>query len=629
VKQTLIIAAREVRQRMLIVGAAAVLATFPFLVLGLKVATGQAQSMDYIGVVGAVAAVAFSVILAIILGATMVGSDLSERRLSFYFARPVGGAAIWFGKLTGSLAVVAVSFALIFVPSWIAGRRTWGRELEASPSTVVMVSAAAFVLALLAAHVSSTIFRSQSAVVAGDIAATFVLGTAVWFMVLALAAGGAIRLAAILLGTLFVLLLVAMIGAGAWQLSRGRTDLRRSHLEMSRFLWIALAAIVVAAGVYVAWVVSADPEDLDLTTAHASGRGDWVAIAGGSRMRGDYRAAFLVGPRGQSVRIAAAGWSGPHFTPAGHAAITIAPRVQWRPELEVVVHRFGRDQQPLHTGVRADAATVLSDDLSRLAVVGSAVSIHDLDGDRLVASARLPRGRGLYAPEAFFVSPDVLRIFTVHRSAGGGATLVISEIDVRTRRLVQTGEWSTPVKMLLFRANADGSRLLVSTAPEEGSRFLLILDGRTAAIQAKLPVNATVWHAWFMSDGRVLALTPRPNRVLQVFTPEGAHVRDIEIGSGSAAYLDRELSQGRVVLSVHSGQAPPRNAEGWETAVVDVDRGAVIRRAANLRPAFASFGADPRAQAPNEVGEIIATDSSGKAVRWNFETGEKRPLIGG
>ena len=55
---------------------------------------------------------------------------------------------------------------------------------------------------------------------------------------------------------------VILAVAPAWQLAHGRTDARRGHAALSRFVWVGLGAVLLVAAGYVAWVVSADPADL-------------------------------------------------------------------------------------------------------------------------------------------------------------------------------------------------------------------------------------------------------------------------------------------------------------------------------------------------------------------------------
>ena len=57
------------------------------------------------------------------LGSSMIGPDLGERRLGFYFARPLGAAAIWWGKLVATFLVVFLAGVLVLSPTALQGRR--------------------------------------------------------------------------------------------------------------------------------------------------------------------------------------------------------------------------------------------------------------------------------------------------------------------------------------------------------------------------------------------------------------------------------------------------------------------------------------------------------------------------
>ena len=58
-----------------------------------------------------------SAALALLLGGSVVSSDLSEKRLGFYFARPLPGWALWTGKMTAAAALACGGGLLVLVPS--------------------------------------------------------------------------------------------------------------------------------------------------------------------------------------------------------------------------------------------------------------------------------------------------------------------------------------------------------------------------------------------------------------------------------------------------------------------------------------------------------------------------------
>src|SRR5512145_2096094 len=94
----LIIARHELRERSFVFALAGVLALIPFAMSLMPFGRRFGRELMLAGTAGIIS-VCFTVGLALILGASLVGRELSEKRMSFYFARPVSAASIWFGKL--------------------------------------------------------------------------------------------------------------------------------------------------------------------------------------------------------------------------------------------------------------------------------------------------------------------------------------------------------------------------------------------------------------------------------------------------------------------------------------------------------------------------------------------------
>src|SRR5262245_48144682 len=61
---------------------------------------------------------AFPTAVGISLGASVLGRDLAERRLGFYFARPLRGSSIWGGKMLAAMLLTLLTTALLFVLSY-------------------------------------------------------------------------------------------------------------------------------------------------------------------------------------------------------------------------------------------------------------------------------------------------------------------------------------------------------------------------------------------------------------------------------------------------------------------------------------------------------------------------------
>src|SRR4051812_17807229 len=90
------------------------LAALPAGVLPLAKTLGKPTTM--LPVAGVIA-VSFALVAALAVGVGLIGRELAERRLSFWFHQPVSGGSIFFGKLLGGWGIVFASAALVFVPA--------------------------------------------------------------------------------------------------------------------------------------------------------------------------------------------------------------------------------------------------------------------------------------------------------------------------------------------------------------------------------------------------------------------------------------------------------------------------------------------------------------------------------
>src|SRR5260370_34576724 len=118
----LVIARRELAEKRFVFLTAAIVALQPFWVILMPSAFGR-QSI--LATVGGVLAIGFTGGLAVVLGVSTIGRDLADKRLSFYFAKPVSAQAIWYGKLAAALLMIAGSFAIIIGPVLLWGMGAW------------------------------------------------------------------------------------------------------------------------------------------------------------------------------------------------------------------------------------------------------------------------------------------------------------------------------------------------------------------------------------------------------------------------------------------------------------------------------------------------------------------------
>jgi len=242
----LAIARRDLAERTSVFIAAAVLAVLPF-VLTVVPGMSSFNYMDVITTAGGLLSVGFTLGLALVIGVTMIGRDLSEKRMSFYFSKPISAPSIWFGKLLAAVISLALCFAVLFVPSYLAGSTSWHRSWNVELGAGFTVVGVVALTLLLLGHVFGTMFRSKSALVALDVTLMVLAGMAIAAIIRPLLEGFAgdltTRVAFVLGGALLLILVLC----GAWQLEKGRADRRQNHIALSSFIWIA-TSIVLAAG---------------------------------------------------------------------------------------------------------------------------------------------------------------------------------------------------------------------------------------------------------------------------------------------------------------------------------------------------------------------------------------------
>ena len=375
-------------------------------------------------------ALAFAAGLSISLGSSVLSREIANRRIGFFFARPMSSAAIWGGKLAGSAAVAAGAAALVLLPSFLVNRACFSREI----GSIFLASIALAVAVLLPiAHALGIVFRSRLPRLGADLA-LFVLAAAVIALtsrwLIGETAVDAWRRAAIALACL---LLGAVVAAGFAAVARGRADIQEAHRALSRLLWpVALGATALFAA-YAKWIVSVGPGDLAWIWVSPAPRGDWATISGRAPSSAGDNALFLLKTStGEFVRLKN-GYARPVFSADGRAAVwletshsvsflSLLSRPEWMGTSRPVrFHRFalGESAGPSPTDVLFSSpprAWAISSDGKRLAAVndetGGAsanfVSVYDLSTARLLAAAAMPPQVGAHL---LFLTPDRLRIY--------------------------------------------------------------------------------------------------------------------------------------------------------------------------------------------------------------------------
>lgn len=545
---TLIIATRELRERSRLFIVAVAIAILPFAIA--LVPSARGNRTHTIMIIGAAAAFGYACAVALAMGVSTIGHDLSEKRFSFYFSKPISPVALWIGKAGASLLVALVCSLIIAIPSYLAARDVWRAAWVTGGDRFALAAPLMVTVLFLISHALGTMTRSRSVLVALD----FVLAVATVGAVAAIvrpilfSGGGHVALAyAWALGIgLFVILAVAPV----WQLARGRTDIRRSHAAFSTFFWSAVATLLAfAAGVFL-WLHSSTPADLvEVENIAQASSGGWAVVTGVSAHRGDFRSTFLLNARtGEFARLTVP-WSGVQWSRDGRVAAWIQPNgFRYQGTGELYTRTVGSDHT-VASGIETNVGRqfVLSADGSRVAIVkDGVVAVHDLANHRLLASAR---GAQSYQSKLLFLTNDLLRIVeyeTVrHRN---DATLRIADLDVRARKLTTYAEREIASEPFPFSLSEDGSRMFIRTTRE-------IVDGRTLVPIATLESPAN-YGSWMLNDGSVVTVDTTKGVVLHLFDRDGRRQADLALLNQTAARVAGETTDGK--LLVNASIMPPR-----------------------------------------------------------------------
>jgi hypothetical protein len=604
-RNALVIAAREFEEKRFVAYAAVAFAALPFLIGMVPMINGRSPQ-ETIVTLAVILATGFTAGLGVITGAGLVGRDLSDGRMSFYFSRPVGAASIWFGKLTAGLLLIVGCFGLIAAPASFIGRTwriTWDVTFTQLATVVLPVAVGLFLIA----HVIGTFARSRSPLIVVDFVAAIACGLAIRLLWLPLAAGLARSLMNWLLVALAVALTLAIIGGGAWQLERGRTDRRRNHLALSQFLWSFMAVALLLAAAYVAWVVSAEPADItnNLVVSHSPGN-PFVTVAGKTATRGDYTTAWLMNSEdGRNIRIDAPSSWGMIYTRDGRSAL-------W-PAVEgniAELRKYTRgDAAPADTGlmVRGDYFFP-SDDGSRIATVsGGILSIYDVAQKRSMVSVRIEDGKYV---RGLFVTPDLFRLYLQTAS-----TLQILELDVPAKALRATG--AIPAAFAFLSLDPTATRMVVRIAR---SNVVTLNDAQTGAVIRTLLTGTSASIARCLRDGRfVVTDTAHETSVMHVFSPDGSPLRDIALGNSTPASFAGDDGTRVVLLTDVAGAR--------QLLAVDVNRGIVEKRETDVGERAQTSSQDLRPGiAP--IHEVVYKDKQNHVMAWNPATGNKRRIAG-
>jgi hypothetical protein len=546
-----------------------------------------------------------SIVLAVLLGGSIVARDLGERRLGFYFARPLSGGAIWSGKMAAAAVLAAGAGALVLLPVSLIGdvpdpSGYWGSFLTGGALLgrpgLAAVWLGVILLAVLASHTAGVIFRSRSPWLLLDLAALSVTMAIISLCLEILTRDGAGLVIGFRPGPppVFPLLqyvemvvygvaLLALAAAGVAQVTRGRTDLRRGHRILSIVLWSALLPAALALAAYTRWFETPSPQDLvSVEGVVAAPAGPWIALYGQAAHRGGYLPGFLVDAgSGRFVRAGFGLGSWDRGQPARVRFSADGAQVAWveisgdparseNLDLSTLdLRRPGARPHPVPIALKRSLSSfALSRDARYVAAIQDRRWIvAEAGSGRLLVSA--PLGNDYHQQETLvFAGPGRIRRYTLDavwgpRAARGlRVTLSVSELDVATGKVTTAEEIQEEVAgRPTWTVSPSADRGLL-----RGSNTLQLRDGVTGKLIADLGGDGA--RASFLADGRIALLERGADgsdlRILDAAA--GAELRRFHFPAVHTVLVADEPSLNRVRVVTRG----PRGTEPWQLWTLDL-----------------------------------------------------------
>jgi hypothetical protein len=642
------VALREVAERRFVLVAAAAAAVVPFLVPLLPGVPGD-QAVLTRGIVALVLASAFGLGGSLLVGASVVGRELAERRLSFHFSRPIPAAVVWGGKLVGGLALVLLAELIVFLPASAASGAfpgLPGMSLDGVVLWAILLCAVPF---FLLAWVGSVALRSRSPWLVVDLVLVvaapqllFVIGR----RLMRYGHGPEPSWAFVSVGVLLMALLAATLA----QVVAGRTDARRGHGAQSLALWGVLLAALAAGSLWAERTIDPGVARLVRASAEPAGAGgEWVFVEGSARKDGGGSSFYLLNLRtGRSVLLPA-GWMAT-ASADGSRAVGVHG-------IDLLEKKVVLDAIDLKSGENVSLdlpdwpqGIDLTADGRRLAVVsGGICRVVELPSFRLLASARVPSSAWAYEPH--FASPDSVRLHPRRnwRRAPDGSALPANAVDDPEAAELNVGaksvttlarypvssipipprksEGAEPRPVYILLPSPDFSRVLaLGLGAARGARLLDASTGRVLASidgsdEAGRPLGT------FLADGRVVVAEPVPEGCrLVLLSPDGSRLSEIALPAGTARVrFGFEPARGLLGVAL----ARDSRSDEWEWSLVDLESGRI--RPLGARGVPREWWSDTQSVPPpgSPATRLAWEKATGRLVLYDPATGAQTPITRG
>lgn len=613
-RNALLVASMDFRRLRMIPLAAAALGILMLFVRFLP--SVRSHNFAEVTVVGAlIVAFSFGVIAALSSGAMLFAKELSEKRLSFLYARPLTTFSIVAGKTLAAAAVVIASFAAALLPAVLVYHR-FAQPLNDPASLFKLMSFFALVMVVNAAvaHLVTIGSNDKSVWLLIDFAALTIGGTILVLTVrqflIPMTMDTAV-LFATFAGTASLAVVIASMLIGA---VHGRALLRSVHRSTAVSLASGMSLLVVLTVGAAYWVTHPSMDDVEIHQLLIA-PDDRHVIAVGERW--NVPSSFLLDTQHPGKPTFIGSMISSHaFSGDGRSIVWIAHSKDSH-----IVYRS-------HIGGKAQATTItlsretdlaLSPDGRHLAKVGQNLELYDLDDDdRLIRSIALPMD-SKWVRSVDFTDADTVRV----RSYGNEPQTFIVD-DLFTKPVLSTNNSvaNTPGSFV----SIDGRRVKVRTSDDTNSSVHRIHDLRTGEMLWELRSNRA--GVMFLPDGGLLAIDEKQKgrTTFTVYDPSLKAVANRFEMDGSFG-LGGSVGPAEVTVFTRSGVPA---TEVRKTFLLNWKNGTIREVAAHLVPTTNFYRHTQRREPdPGSLATKLFRDvKTGSAIYFDPLTGERRVLAG-
>ena len=573
------VAAREFRARRILLVAVLVVAVLPFAARVL----GRDRAPDLQELIALLLCTSFPFAIALGVGASMFSRDLGERKLGFYFSRPIPTLHLWSGKLMGAVAVILIAFAcmqvsiLASIPDRHLPR---GAEELAGYFRILGAGVLLLLFTMAIGNVVTSMYRARSRWFVADIVLAAASVAAFAIIVRTTVEAGAVfalvrhphepsgaRAAEFVLAAL----VVALLGASAVQLAVGRSDARRAHAALSVTVWVSAFLILGGFAAWQRWLLAVAPAqtgaDGDSLIAPPAGEG--LFFRGHTGRVGFRPFFFMDASSGAFLRISPEARPVPTFSADGRSAAWVAMPEPWepdhRPHLWVV--RLGDGvrlaaRTPMDDAMRWHGVLALHPDGRQAVIAGFGVAgLVDLDTARVSASVAQP-----WVAAADVLPDGRIRLFRLTPDSPAVAVSLWSPSDGSVEETLRV-----PRAHLLTRR---GDVAVVVLGVVGGARERVILD-LARGTEQRLAGGAS--RALVLANGRIAFSM---GTEVHITDAAGATLVVVRMPAKSQASALREPEPGQLAVGLWSELLSERG-----TLFVDAETGAVLRKEPGLLPA--------------------------------------------